>query len=46
MSLWYASPTGSTVALCDDRGWDRVEYHRTNALEYRPPMSKELCTLV
>ena len=27
MSPWYVSRTGSTIAPCDERGWDRVEYH-------------------
>src|SRR5918995_6542781 len=37
MSPWYVSRTGSTIAPCDERGWDRVEYHGTYPLAYCPP---------
>jgi hypothetical protein len=46
MSPWYVPRTGSTIAPCDERGWDRVEYHGAYPLAYCPPLSKELRTLV
>jgi hypothetical protein len=46
MSPWYVPRTGSTIAPCDERGWDGVEYHGTYPLGYCPPLSKELRTLV